>query len=239
MAGDSMNRERILIVEDEHDLRTMVSDYLSSKGYIPLTAADGATALRVTFEAHPDLIILDLNLPSLDGLDVARTIRSQTDIPIIVASARGAEDERISGFESGVDDYVVKPYSLPELVLRIQAVLRRRVASEQGPDATGQEPVSAGDLVIDPATRKVTVAGKDVDLTGAQFSILMRLARAPGRVFTRQQLLESFQEHAWEGYERTIDVHIKNIRKAIEADPRAPVRLKTVWGVGYRLDPVV
>lgn len=225
---------RILVVEDEPELNRMVCDYLAAHGFAPFSAFDGPSAIGAAFSERPDLVVLDLNLPGVDGLDVARTITSQVTVPIVVTSARGEEEDRLGGFGAGVDDYLVKPFSLPELVARIRAVLRRTTAAA----ATEQSeaPLVVGDLVVDPTRRDVTVAGAHVSLTAAQFAILQRMARHPGRVYSRLELLESFGDHTYEGYERTIDVHIKNIRKLIEDDPRSPRRLTTVRGAGYRLD---
>ena len=224
---------RVLLVEDERELALMMQDYLTARNFHVQTVFDGAAALKAAFSEPPDIVVLDLNLPGLDGMEVARTIRSQTDLPIIIASARGEEEDRIGGFTVGADDYVVKPVSLPELVARINAVLRRTSRSEAGREGAV---VRVGDLVLDPERRRVSVAGRPVHLTAAQFAVLARLASAPGSVFTRMQLLESFQPNPYDGYERTIDVHIKNIRKQIEDDPRRPQRLTNEWSVGYRLE---
>lgn len=223
----------ILIVEDERELATMMTDYLTARGFRARAVFDGAAALKEVFSDPPRLVVLDLNLPGLDGIEVARTIRSQTGIPILIASARGEEEDRLDGFEVGADDYVVKPVSLPELVARITAILRR---TQMDADHGDPPAIRLGNLVIDPGRRRVMVGDRPAHLTAAQFSVLERLASAPGRVFTRMQLLESFQADPYEGYERTIDVHIKNIRKQIEEDPRHPRLLTTEWGIGYRLE---
>lgn len=232
----------ILIVEDETDLNEMIADFLRAQGHAPRQAFDGATAIQSVFQESPDLLILDLNLPGLAGLDVARTVTARTDIPIIIVSARGEEEDRLAGFSAGVDDYLVKPFSLPELAMRVTAVLRRtekrdRSGSDRGDGAAILPSIrTVGALTIDVERRIVTVDGVAVELTAAQFEILNTLAAQPGRVYTRLQLLESFQDHAFEGYERTVDVHIGKIRKQIEVDARNPRRLVTVWGVGYRLE---
>jgi two-component system OmpR family response regulator len=214
----------------------MICDYLSHQGHEATPAHDGTSALRLAFELKPDLVILDLNLPGLDGLDVARTITSQTNVPIIMTTARGEEEDRLAGFGVGADDYVVKPFSLPELAMRVTAVLRRvQAGGSSGSTKTGTV-VQVGDITIDNDRHAVHRAGRRIDLTAAQFAILSRLASNPGRVYSRLQLLESFQPDAYEGYERSIDVHIKNIRKLIEDDPHAPRRIVTVWGVGYRME---
>jgi two-component system alkaline phosphatase synthesis response regulator PhoP len=245
----------ILIVEDEVELNHMVGDYLKRAGHSIRHAYDGSGAVKEVFQNPPDLVVLDLNLPGLAGIDVARTVTDQTGIPIIIVSARGEEEDRLAGFSAGVDDYMVKPFSLPELQMRIAAVLRRTAefpkTPANAPDGAthphhpkhSQQPehpqptrFSVGDLVIDEDRRSVTVGGTTAELTAAQFDILAAMARSPGRVFTRAKLLETFQDHAFEGYERTVDVHIGKIRKQIEDDPSAPTRLTTVWGVGYRLE---
>ena len=229
--------ERVLIVEDEPELNAMIRDYLASRGFEPVCVLDGAAAVRSVFEDPPDIVVLDLNLPGLGGLDVARTIVSQSSVPIIVTTARGEEEDRLEGFLSGVDDYLVKPFSLPELGMRIAAILRRA----GGPSADRRpvprdRTIRLGDLRIDPDRREVYVGERRAELTAVQFALLWRIARAPGRVFTRRELLESVHGDAVEGYERTIDVHVKNIRKQIEVDSRRPTRLVTVHGVGYRLE---
>ncbi|HKK47508.1 MAG TPA: response regulator transcription factor [Alkalispirochaeta sp.] len=223
----------ILVVEDEPDLNQMICDFLKHTGYATIQAYDGSSALRLLFQTPPDLVILDLNLPQVDGLDVARTITTQTNVPVILATARGEEEDRLHGFQAGADDYVVKPFSLPELAMRVAAVLRRSQTAEQAPN-TGV--VTVDDLVIDPEQYTVHVAGRPVHLTAVQFALLLHLSRNPGRVYSRLQLLESVQQDSFEGYERTIDVHIKNIRKLIEAEPANPRRIVTVWGVGYRME---
>ncbi len=223
----------ILVVEDEPDLNQMIADFLTHKGYIAIQSYDGSSALRLLFQTPPDLVILDLNLPHVDGLDVARTITTQTKVPVILATARGEEEDRLQGFDAGVDDYVVKPFSLPELAMRVAAVLRRSQTSDHPADTPV---ITVDDLVIDTEQYTVHVAGRSVHLTAVQFTLLLHLARNPGRVYSRLQLLESFQQDSFEGYERTIDVHIKNIRKLIESDPTKPRRIVTVWGVGYRME---
>ncbi|MEX2442735.1 MAG: response regulator transcription factor [Alkalispirochaeta sp.] len=225
--------QTVLVVEDEPDLNQMIADFLTHKGYTTTQAYDGSTAMRMIFQSPPDLVILDLNLPHVDGIDVARTITSQTSVPVIIATARGEEEDRLQGFEIGADDYVVKPFSLPELAMRVAAVLRRSQSAEQPTDGGV---LTVDDLIIDPEQYTVHIADRPVHLTAVQFAILLHLARNQGRVYSRLQLLESFQQDSFEGYERTIDVHIKNIRKLIETHPRNPRRIVTVWGVGYRME---
>ncbi len=228
----------ILIVEDEVELNHMVGDYLKRAGHTTRHAYDGSGAVKEVFQNPPDLIVLDLNLPGLAGLDVARTVTDQTEIPVIVISARGEEEDRLAGFSAGVDDYMVKPFSLPELQMRIAAVLRRSAEKREldSSAAIRRTTYVVGEMIVDEDRRAVTIDGKQVELTAAQFAILVAMARSPGRVFTRLQLLETFQDHAFEGYERTVDVHIGKIRKQIERDTSSPRRLRTVWGVGYRLE---
>lgn len=229
--------ERVLIVEDEAELNTMISDFLASRGFETVSVYDGPAAVRAVFEYPPDIVVLDLNLPGLAGLDVARTIVSQTAIPIVVTTARGEEEDRLAGFLSGADDYLVKPFSLPELALRIEAVLRRagRAVLREGHASPGRT-LRVADLRVDPDRREVYVGDRRVELTALQFELLHLLASAPGRVFTRARMLEAVQGERLEGYERTIDVHVKNIRKRIESDPKRPRRIVTVRGVGYRLE---
>ncbi|MCS7287205.1 MAG: response regulator transcription factor [Anaerolineae bacterium] len=220
---------KILVVEDEVKLTRLVADYLEAAGFQVLKAYTGKEALALFRHEKPDLVILDLMLPEIDGLEVARIIRRESSTPIIMLTARVEESDRILGLEIGADDYITKPFSLRELVARVRAVLRR--AKGEFPALT----IKVADIEIDPQKRTVTVAGKPVDLTPTEFEILNLLARHPGRVFTRLEILEKVQPYAYEGYERTVDVHIKNLRKKIEPDPRNPRYIITVYGVGYKL----
>lgn len=218
----------ILIVDDEPKIVRLVADYLASAGFGVTTAASGDEALMRVRTERPDLVVLDLGLPHLDGLDVTRAIRRNGDLPIIMLTARDDETDRIIGLELGADDYVTKPFSPRELVARVRAVLRRRAGA-------GGEQLRAGDLVLDVPRMKVTRAGKLVELTATEFALLAAMARQPGRVFTRSQLLDAVHGVAFEAYERAIDAHVKNIRRKLEPDPRSPRYLLTVYGVGYRL----
>jgi DNA-binding response OmpR family regulator len=194
-------------------------------------AANGLKAIELLESFKPHLVVLDVMMPGLDGFDVVRRIREESDTPVILLTARAAEQDKLIGLELGADDYMTKPFSMKELAARIRAVLRRSSGS-----ALGDAGISRlGPIVLDREKRTVLRDGRKVELTGAQFDILARMMEYPGKVFTRMQLLESVQDHAFEGYERTIDVHIKNIRKAIETDPSQPVLILTVWGVGYKL----
>jgi two-component system alkaline phosphatase synthesis response regulator PhoP len=219
----------ILVVDDEIKIAHLVRDYLEAAGFRVAVAHDGKAAMAQFRYELPDLVVLDLNLPGMDGMDVARAIRRERNTPIIMLTARVEETDRIVGLELGADDYVSKPFSPRELVARVRAVLRR---------ASGDEPatplVRAGDLAIDVEKRIVTRGDARIDLTTTEFDLLVVLARAPGRVFSRMELLDRVQGVAFEGYERTVDVHVKNLRKKIEPDPRHPTHILTVYGAGYR-----
>jgi len=224
--------QTILVVDDEPQILRLVRAYLEEAGFRVVTASDGEQALYVARHEHPDLIILDILMPKMDGLEFTRRIRRERDVPIIMLTARVEETDRIVGLELGADDYVTKPFSPRELVARVRAVLRR----VQGPPAP--PPVlQFGPISLDRATHTVTVYGKPVGLTPTEFGILETMMRAPGQVFRRADLLEAVQGIAFEGYERTVDAHIKNLRRKIEPDPANPRFILTVWGVGYRLNP--
>jgi two-component system alkaline phosphatase synthesis response regulator PhoP len=221
----------ILVVDDEPAIVEIVRDYLAGAGYRVSTAPSGDDALRQVRSILPDLIVLDLGLPGLDGLDVARAVRQGSNVPIIMLTARGDEADRVVGLELGADDYLVKPFSPRELLARIRAVLRRSAAEPE----TSERLLVVGDLTVDPQRRTVVVAGRAIELTATEFDLLARMARAPGRVFTRVQLLETVHGVAVDAGERAIDAHIKNLRRKVEVDPHRPRRLLTVHGVGYRL----
>jgi two-component system alkaline phosphatase synthesis response regulator PhoP len=224
----------ILVADDEQRIVHLVRDYLEAAGYQVLSAYDGPTALAQFRHEHPDLVVLDLNMPggqgrAMDGLDVTRAIRRESQTPIIMLTARVEETDRIVGLELGADDYVTKPFSPRELVARVRAVLRRTSGAE-----TGSNPIRAGALAIDPDKRLAYREEQALSLTSTEFDLLLVLARNPGRVFSRMELLDRVQGVAYEGYERTVDVHIKNLRKKIEPDPRQPRYILTVYGAGYR-----
>ncbi|MCP3974416.1 MAG: response regulator transcription factor [bacterium] len=221
--------KRVLIVEDEVKISRLVRDYLHQAGFDVLEAADGVSGLAMARSHKPDMIVLDLGLPGMDGLDVTRQLRATSSVPIIMLTARTDESDRIVGLELGADDYVDKPFSPKELVARIRAVLRRA-------DATlgGAEMVRVGDLTIDIPKRRVIVGDKEVDLTSTEFDLLLILARQPGRIYTRAQLLDAVHGVSFDSYERSVDAHIKNIRRKIEPDPKRPTKVLTVYGVGYR-----
>ena len=220
----------ILVVDDEPAIVELVRDHLHHAGFTVVTASDGRAALRLAASSRPDLVVLDLGLPGLDGLDVTRTLRREGSVPIIILTARGDESDKLVGLELGADDYITKPFSPKELVARVRAVLRRSEAAV----AAATEVVRAGDAELDIPRMELRVEGRRVDLTPTEFQLVAAMARQPGRVFTRAQLLEALHGVAFESYERAIDAHVKNIRRKLEPDPRAPRYLQTVYGVGYR-----
>lgn len=229
-----MNTARILIVEDEPSIAEVVSLYLRRAGYQVQVAQDGQAALDYLEDSMPDLIVLDLMLPKIDGLSLTRWIRDRGDVPIIMLTARRDESDRIAGLEMGADDYVVKPFSPQELVSRVRAVLRR---SHGSAEATAETSLTFNGLMIDPLTRLVTVREREVILTAKEFDMLWLLARHPRQVFTRDQLLENvwgISEYIDPG---TVTVHVRRLREKIEADPSNPEHLVTVWGVGYKFEP--
>jgi DNA-binding response OmpR family regulator len=221
----------ILVVDDEPKIAQLARDYLEHAGFTVLTAADGRTGLARAREARPNLIVLDLRLPDLDGLDVTRALRKESSVPIIMLTARGEESDKLIGLELGADDYVVKPFSPKELVARVRAVLRRW----EHATAVDADVIRAGDLILDVPRMRVTAGGAPVELSPTELQLLTALARHPGRVFTRGQLLDALHGVAFESYERAIDAHVKNIRRKLEPDPRRPRYILTVYGVGYRL----
>jgi two-component system alkaline phosphatase synthesis response regulator PhoP len=227
-----MNRT-ILVVDDEPRIVELARDYLEHAGFAVLTAPDGPSALATARDKGPDLVVLDLGLPGLDGLDVTRQLRqsqSTAALPIVMLTARDDELDKLLGLELGADDYLTKPFSPRELVARVRAVLRR-----------ADRPVGAGDVIrvadleLDVPRMRTEVAGRSIDLTPTEFTLLATLARQPGRIFTRSQLLDALHGIAFESYERAIDSHIKNLRRKLEPDPRRPRYVLTVYGVGYRL----
>ncbi len=228
--AEQMSGETILVVDDEPKIVKTARAYLENAGFRVVTAGDGQMALTVYRHERPALVILDLGLPGIDGLDVARALRRDSDVPIIMLTARVDETDKLIGLELGADDYVTKPFSPRELVARVRAVLRRTGGErEQAPP-----PIVAGEIRIDLERRQVTVSGEAVELTPTEFDLLAVLARHPGRVFTRVELLDKVQGYTFEGYERTVDAHVKNLRQKIEPDPKQPQYVLTVYGVGYR-----
>jgi DNA-binding response OmpR family regulator len=219
----------ILVVDDTASLRRMVQSYLTQEGFRVVTAADGHEALRVARQERPDLIVLDLMMPEMNGYDFIRHYSRDGRAPIIVLTARLEENDKVLGLELGADDYVTKPFSPRELTARVRAVLRRVSAEPLEADL-----LRAADVTLDRNARLVTVGDRRVDLTPSEFDLLATMMQSPGRVFSRLELLERLQGSACDGYERTIDVHIRNLRSKIEPDSRKPRYVETVFGVGYR-----
>jgi DNA-binding response OmpR family regulator len=221
--------QRILVVEDDMQIARNLRDYLEVAGFDVTAVGDGSAAMASIRGGRPDLLVLDLGLPGMDGLDVARELRRTSTVPIVMLTARGEESDRIVGLELGADDYLVKPFSPKELVARVRAVLRRTSGS-----AAGAEVMRAGDVEVDLPKMRARVDGRPVDLTPTEFELLATLVREPGRVFTRGQLLDALHGVTLETYERAIDAHVKNLRKKIEPEPGRPRYVLTVHGVGYR-----
>jgi two-component system alkaline phosphatase synthesis response regulator PhoP len=221
--------QRILVVEDEMQIARTLRDYLEVAGFEVTAVGDGESALASARGWRPDLVVLDLGLPGMDGLDVARELRRASTIPIVMLTARGEESDRIVGLELGGDDYLVKPFSPKELVARVRAVLRRTSGA-----GAGAEILRAADVEVDLTKMRVRVGDRPIDLTPTEFQLLATLVREPGRVFTRGQLLDALHGVTVDSYERAIDAHVKNLRRKIEPDPHAPRYLLTVYGVGYR-----
>lgn len=219
----------ILIIEDEQALARVLQSYLEREGYAVLVANRGDTGYDMSLTQKVDLILLDLNLPGMDGMDVASEVSKQEDIPIIMVTARIEEVDKLKGLEIGADDYIIKPFSPREVVARVKAVLRRVNRSSE----ESSKFIIAG-LEIDESAHTVRKGDRIIELTPSEFEILLKMGRNPGRVFTRLQLLDVIQGQSYEGYERTIDAHIKNLRSKIEDDPRNPMMIKTVFGVGYK-----
>ncbi len=221
--------ELVLVVDDEPKIAKLAQDYLERGGFRVVTAGDGTTALAVARRDRPDLVVLDLNLPGLDGLDVARSLRRESEVPIIMLTARVDEADRLIGLELGADDYITKPFSPRELVARVRAVLRR---VHGGVRQTGL--IRVGDLEIDVAGHRVSRAGQPVRLTRTEFTLLAALAQNPGQTLTREQLLDRLHGVVYDGFDRSIDSHIKNLRRKVEPDPLNPTYVLTVYGVGYK-----
>jgi DNA-binding response OmpR family regulator len=219
----------VLVVDDETRIVELARDYLEHAGFAVLTAGDGLTALTTARSRKPDVIVLDLGLPGMDGLDVARTLRRESSVPIVMLTARDDELDRVLGLEIGADDYVTKPFSPRELVARIRAILRRIDRQDEPSDR-----IEAAGVSIDLARMRVEADGRTIELTPTEFQLLVALARQPGRIFTRSQLLDAIHGVAFESYERAIDAHVKNLRRKLEPDPGRPRYVLTVYGVGYR-----
>ena len=221
--------KKILVVDDEKKLVTILKGYLEQAGFAVATAYDGQQALTVFRHEKPALVLLDLNLPQIDGLDVCRTMRKESNVPVIMVTARVEEADRLIGLELGADDYIVKPFSPREVVARVRAVLRRAEG-----EPVRAETRNAGDLTLDLGKHSARLKDRTLELTPTEFDLLAVLMQNPGRAFTRLQLLDQVQGEAFEGYERTIDAHVKNLRQKIERDPKSPQYILTVFGVGYK-----
>ncbi len=221
--------KKILVVDDEPKIIQLTQDYLENAGFSVISAGDGERALTVIQVEKPDLVVLDLGLPGMDGLDVCRSIRKTSNLPIIMLTARDEETDKLVGLELGADDYITKPFSPKELVARVRSVLRRSELAQEE-----REVIRVGDVTLDLPRMQVTVGGEEIELTATEFQLLQALASQPGRIFTRSQLLNAVHGVAIESYERAIDAHIKNIRRKLEPVPREPRYIQTVYGVGYR-----
>ena len=242
---------KILIIEDETNIAQLIRLYLEQAGYVVVSTSDGIAGLELHAREHPDLVILDLMLPVLDGMEVCRRIRAWANTPILMLTARQGEEDRIKGLESGADDYLVKPFSTRELVSRVKAILRRssgnssastdkndQVVPKSTSDRASTEELRFADLVINLPARRVSVQGQQITLTVKEFDLLVTLASSPDRVFTRETLLNQVWGYSYLGDGRTVDVHIGTLRKKIEAIPATPHHIQTVWGVGYKFVPV-
>lgn len=221
--------EIILVVDDEPKITRLARDYLEKSGFTVLTSGDGQQALTITRQERPDLIVLDLMLPGLDGLDVCRAIRRESDVPIIMLTARAEEADQLIGLELGADDYITKPFSPRALVARVRALLRRA----QG-DLLQEETLTEGDLVLDLRRKQLSLKGKIIHLTRSEFLLLETLAKNPGQPLSREKLLESLHDVVYDGVDRSVDSHIKNLRRKIEPDSSTPVYIQTVYGFGYK-----
>ncbi|MFZ3062847.1 MAG: response regulator transcription factor [Actinomycetota bacterium] len=226
-----MSGRKILVIDDEPQIIEVLTSYLKKDGFRVIAAADGTKALQIAEREEPDLILLDLMLPDIDGYEVCRALRKRSNVPIVMLTARDEETDKIVGLELGADDYITKPFSPREVLARVRAVLRRAE-----PGALEEATIRVGDLEIDHTRHEVRRAGKLIDLTPTEFKLMEIFARNPRRVFTRLQLVEQVQGYSFEGYERTIDAHVKNLRQKIEKDPKNPRYITTVFGVGYRLE---
>jgi two-component system alkaline phosphatase synthesis response regulator PhoP len=226
-----MSSRRILVVDDDVKTVELVKLYLNRDGYKVITAYDGIEALDLARKSHPDLIVLDLMLPGCDGLEICRTLKNESDVPIIMLTAKTTEDDKLTGLNLGADDYMTKPFSPKELAARVRVILRRL------PEETlqrGPAEIKRGELTLNFLNREASVAGKALQLTPIEFKLLGVLAREPGRVFSREQLIEMVFGYDFDGFDRTVDVHILNLRRKLEPDPNRPRYIKTVYGAGYK-----
>ena len=233
--GVAAIRRRILLVDDDPNVRAVVSEYLEIEDYAVLQAADGLGALRLAETCPPDLVILDLGLPGIDGLEVCRRLRAASAVPILMLTASTSEADKLSGFDAGTDDYLTKPFAPQELLVRIRAIMRR-VAATSVPAMVLDDALRVGELVIRPALREVTRAGEPVALTAREFDLLYYLAAHPRQIFTRQQLLHEVWNYDY-GDQDTVTVHMSRLREKVEAQSGKPRHLRTVWRVGYKFEP--
>jgi two-component system response regulator RegX3 len=232
--ANALGGERIIVIDDEPSVHDVARAYMEREGFHVLSAINGRDGLTTALQMNPDLVILDLMLPDLSGLEVCAELRSQSDVAIVMLTACSAEDSVVQGLELGADDYLVKPFSPRELVARVKALLRRAQPGDQ--EAEEEQIVfDGGDLRLDMSRHQVVVRGESIDLTPCEYKLLLALAQSPGRVYSRYELINRVQGYDYDGYERTIDAHVKNLRRKVEPDPRQPRYLETVHGVGYRL----
>jgi len=227
-----MAGKRVLVVDDDAKTVALVKLYLKRDGYRVITAYDGIEALRLAREGHPDLIVLDLMLPGINGLEICRTLRTESDVPVIMLTAKTTDQDKLVGLDLGADDYVTKPFSPRELAARVRAVLRR-LPGERGPAE-----IKHSELTVNFLKHEAFLTGKPLNLTTVEFKLLAALIKEPGRVFSRAQLIENALGHDFEGFDRTIDVHVLNLRRKLEPDPGHPRYIKTVYGAGYKLAEV-
>jgi DNA-binding response OmpR family regulator len=236
METGAENRRRILIVDDEGSIREVLAHYLEAAGFLVMEAANGASALHLAATTPPDLVILDLMLPGIDGAEVCRRLRAESAVPILMLTAKTEEEDKLAGFGIGADDYVTKPFSPREVVVRVQALLRR-IEALSVPAIVLDDTMRIADLVIRPQLRQVERAGEPLDLTAKEFDLLRFLAEHPRQVFSRQQLLDQVWDIGYYGDPSTVTVHVCRLRDKLEVDPAHPHHLRTVWGVGYKFEP--
>ncbi|WP_258342757.1 response regulator transcription factor [Saccharopolyspora gregorii] len=231
--GSRAAGQRVLVVEDDHEVAQVISDYLHRAGYSAVVVSDGAVGLELANQTSPDLVVLDVMLPGLNGIQVCHRLRARSQVPVIMLTSMGSENDRLRGLEVGADDYLTKPFSPRELVMRVQAVLRRTTAMPPAPSSPVRR---VGDLEVDEAARTVTKAGRALTMTNKEFELLAFFLDHPGRVFRRDELLREVWSYDF-GDASTVTVHVRRLRSKIEDDPSRPTALVTVWGVGYRFDP--
>ena len=235
ITDQQLNEKTALVVEDDRVVSQLIRLYLAQAGYRVLEAPDGPDGLRIAVEESPDIVLLDLNLPGMDGIEVCKNIRKESEVPIIMVTARVEEDDRLAGLNLGADDYVSKPFSPRELVARVNAVLRRTQREAEKREDTGHL-LTAGDVVVDLDRRAATVLGEEVELTPTEFRLLAYFIDGRGRTVSREQIIENVFGYDFSGYDRTVDTHVSNLRKKLEAANPDGQHLKTMYGVGYRFD---